>query len=103
MTHKAAIVFTYKSVEHILKDGGTQSWRMHPSHIGTFSYVVCARNRRNAEVEGPEAHGSAFLIGRVRDVVPSTDPAVIAETQKTGKKRFLIRMAEAAIIDVPSV
>jgi hypothetical protein len=101
MTKKAAVVFTYKSIERILRDGGTQSWRMHPSHIGAFEYVVCARNRRHALVEGPEEHGSAFLIGRVRDVVPSTDPEVIERTRVTGRKRFLIRMAEAAIIDVP--
>lgn len=99
MNNQAAVVFTFKSVEHILRDGGTQSWRMHPSHIGTFSYVVCARNRRHADVEGPEEHGAAFLIGKVRDVVPSTDPEVIRDTPKTGKKRYLIRMTEAATIN----
>jgi hypothetical protein len=91
-SEKAAVVFTFKSIEHICKVGGTQSWRMHQSHFGTFGYVICARNRRRENVEGPEEHGSAFLIGKVRDIVPSTvhnDPA---------KPRFLIRMSEAAII-----
>ena len=89
---QAAVVFTFKSIEHICADGGTQSWRMHQSHFGTFDYVICARNRRREDVEGPEEHGSAFLIGKVRDIVPST------EHNDPDKPRFLIRMTEAAII-----
>lgn len=91
-SEQAAVVFTFKSIEHICAVGGTQSWRMHQSHFGTFEYVICARNRRRENVEGPEEHGSAFLIGRVRDIVPST------ERNDPGKPRFLIRMTEAAII-----
>lgn len=89
---QAAVVFTFKGIERICADGGTQSWRMHHSHFGTFEYVICARNRRREDVEGPEGHGSAFLIGKVRDIVPST------ERNDPGKPRFLIRMTEAAII-----
>ena len=76
---------------------------MHASHIGTFDYVICTRNRRhtNPNAEGPEEHGSAFLIGKVLDVVPSTDPEWIAEAKRGGKRRYLIRMAEAATIDLP--
>lgn len=91
-SEQAAVVFTFKSIEHICAVGGTQSWRMHQSHFGTFDYVICARNRRRENVEGPEEHGSAFLIGRVRDIVPST------ERNDPGKPRFLIRMTEAALI-----
>ena len=91
-SEQAAVVFTFKSIPHICADGGTQSWRMHQSHFGTFDYVICARNRRREDVEGPEEHGSAFLIGKVRDIVPST------EHDEPDKPRFLIRMTEAAII-----
>jgi hypothetical protein len=91
-SEQAAVVFTFKSIEHICTVGGTQSWRMHQSHFGTFDYVICARNRRREDVEGPEEHGSAFLIGKVRDIVPST------EHDDPDKPRFLIRMTEAAII-----
>jgi hypothetical protein len=87
-----AVVFTFKSIERICSDGGTQSWRMHQSHFGTFNYVICVRNRRRENVEGQEGHGSAFLIGKVRDIVPST------EHNDPGKPRFLIRMTQAAII-----
>lgn len=91
-SEKAAVVFTFKSIEHICEVGGTQSWRMHRSHFGAFDYVICTRNRRRENVEGPEEHGSAFLIGKVRDIVPST------EHDNPTKPRFLIRMTEAAII-----
>ena len=91
-SEQAAVVFTFKSIEHICSVGGTQSWRMHQSHFGSFEYVVCARNRRREDVEGPEEHRSAFLIGKVRDIVPST------EHDDPAKPRFLIRMTEAAII-----
>ena len=40
---QVAVTFTYKSIERICSDGGTQSWRMHQSHFGTFGYVICAR------------------------------------------------------------
>ncbi len=101
MAPKAAVVFTYKSVERILMDGGTQSWRMHESHFGQFDYVICARNalHKHPPSEGSEPHKSAFLIGRVKDIVPSTDPEVIAEVAAgESKPRFLIRMTEAALL-----
>src|SRR5580658_2300491 len=99
-SNQAAVVFTFKSIEHICNDGGSQAWRMHQSHFGTFDYVICARNRRYKRVEGPEEHGSAFLIGKVRDIVPRTEPPDDPATERDdpGKPRFLIRMTEAAII-----
>jgi hypothetical protein len=100
---QAAVVFTFKSIERILTDGGTQSWRMNRAHMGTFGHVITCRNQ-SAEAEGPEPHGSAFLIGKVRDIVPSTEPHAIVETQQTGKQRYLIRMTEAALIpDRPGI
>jgi len=91
-SNQAAVVFTSKPIEQICSDGGTQGSRMHQSHFDTLDDVICARNRRGDGIKGPEKHGSAFLIGKVGDIVPSTgrdDP---------GKPRFLIRMTEAAII-----
>lgn len=94
---KAAVVFTFKSVERIIGvDGGTQSWRLHRSHIGTFDYVIGTRNQC-ADAEGPEAHRSAFLIGKVRDIVPSTEPYTL-QPGHPPYKRYLIRMSEAALI-----
>ena len=92
----AAVVFTFKSIDRIAREEGTQSWRMHKSKIGSFGYVICARNRRREEVEGPEPHGSAFLIGRVRDVVLCDD------APERTLPRYKVRISEAATIDIPN-
>jgi hypothetical protein len=53
--------------------------------------AVCTRNANAAWVEGPEAHRSAFLIGKVRGVVPSPDH----------EGRYLIQFSEYAPVKVP--
>lgn len=88
----AIVVFTAKSIEHMLQDGGTQSWVLDKSNAKHSEYVVCCRSGLD-EVEGPEPKGSAFLIGRVSDVVPSTE----------SPGRWLIRMSEFARVNLPDV
>lgn len=88
----AIVVFTAKSVEHMLQDGGTQSWVLDKSNAKHCEYVVCCRSGLD-EVEGPEPKGSAFLVGRVSDVVPSTEHP----------GRWLVRMSEFARVNLPDV
>lgn len=88
----AIVVFTAKSVEHMLKDGGTQSWVLDKSNAKHREYVVCCRSGLD-EVEGPEPKGSAFLVGRVSDVVPSPEHP----------GRWLVRMSEFARVNLPDV
>jgi len=84
-------VFTYKSVETILAAGGTQSWVLNRANASACKYVVCCRNGNSDATEGNEPHSSAFMVGRVRDVLPST------ETQG----RWLIEMSEYAVLESP--
>ena len=93
MAHEVAIVFTAKSVERILTEGGTSSWRLDRNNARQCSYAVCTRNAHADWVEGPEAHHSAFLVGKVKDVVPS------AETQG----RYVIEFSEFARVSIPDV
>lgn len=67
-------VFTSKSVETILSDGGSQSWALDRVRASRCDYLVMCRNA-NDQPEGPEPHGSAFLVGKVADVVASTETA----------------------------
>lgn len=67
-------VFTSKSVETILADGGSQSWALDRVRASRCDYLVVCRNA-NDQPEGPEPHGSAFLVGKVSDVVASTETA----------------------------
>jgi len=88
---KVVSVFTFKSVDTILSVGGTQSWVLNRSNASACKYVVCCRNAHSDATEGDEPHGSAFLVGRVRDVLPSTETP----------GRWMIQMSEYAVFDEP--
>jgi hypothetical protein len=93
---KALVVFTYKSVDTILGEGGTSSWHVKRDRARTCEFVVCTRNANSKHGhEGRETHGSAFMIGRIKDVVPTP------EHIDTRKARFLIQISEFARIDIP--
>ncbi|MBQ2262709.1 MAG: hypothetical protein II336_15225 [Loktanella sp.] len=82
-------VLTYKSVETIIEVGGTQSWVLDRTRAAKCDYVVMYRNAKTRDAEGPELHGSAFMVGKVKDVVPATDY----------KGRWLILISDYAIVD----
>lgn len=84
-------VLTYKSVVTILDAGGTQSWALDRGRAARCDYVVICRNANTRAAEGPEPHGTAFLVGKVKDVVPSTDT----------QGRWLIQISEYAVVNVP--
>ncbi len=93
MSDECAVVFTAKSVERIRREGGTSSWRLDRNRARQCIYAVCTRNAFADWVEGPEAHHSAFLIGKVSDVVPSPE----------NDARFLILFSEFALVEIPDV
>ncbi len=84
-------VLTFKSVETILTAGGTQSWALDRSRASRCDYVVICRNAQTRQPEGPEEHGTAFMVGKVKDVVPSTET----------EGRWLIQISEYALVDWP--
>jgi hypothetical protein len=93
MANVVAVVLTFKSVERLLREGGTSSWRLDRNHARACEFAVCTRNGRDARTEGPESHQSAFMVGKVKDVVPAADR----------NDRFLIQFSEYALVDVPGV
>jgi hypothetical protein len=100
MAQDATVVFTAKSTDRILREGGTSAWRLDRNHARQRPYVICTRNAKADWVEGEEAHRSAFLVGRVRDVVPC-EPT--PENEEAPKHRFLIQFSEFARISLPEV
>jgi len=90
---KAIIVFTAKSIDRILQEGGTSSWRLNRLNARKCDYAICTRNANADWVEGSEEHHSAFIIGKVKDVVPCP----ITED------RFLILFDEFALVNIPDV
>ena len=89
MAQDVVQVLTYKSVQTILATGGTQSWSLDRARARNCEFAVVCRNAKTRDAQGPEDHGSAFLVGRIRDVVPSTETP----------GRWLITFSEYAEID----
>lgn len=100
MPHDVTIVFTAKSIERILKEGGTSSWRLDRNHARQRAYVICTRNAHAHWVEGPEAHRSAFLVGMVSDVVPCLPTP---ENGESPQNRYLIKFSKFARVNIPDV
>lgn len=88
----AIAVFTGKSFDHILQDGGSQSWVLDRNNARRRAFLVCCRSGIDW-VEGHEPRGSAFLVGRIEDVLPSSEVP----------GRWLVRISEYARVDVPDV
>jgi hypothetical protein len=93
MTQEALVVFTAKSVEAILEVGGTQSWKLDRGHAKRCHYAILCRNAYTDWGDGKEPHGTAFMIGRIADVVPTAE----------NDGRWLVTFDEYARIDLPNV
>lgn len=100
MANDATLVFTAKSIDRILKEGGTSAWRLDRNHARQRPFVICTRNAKASWVEGQEAHRSAFLVGKVLDVVPC---GPTPENDESPKHRFLIQFSEFARIEIEDV
>ena len=90
MTENVLQVLTFKSVDTVLSTGGTQSWTLDRNRAKGCKYAVCCRNAHSPDTDGNEAHGSAFMVGKVSDVVPSTET----------EDRWLVLFSEYALVNV---
>jgi hypothetical protein len=87
------VTFTSRTAEEIVATGGSQAWRLKPVHARKASFLVCARNKNSDWSEGPEPHGSGFLVGHISGVVPAPDRP----------ERWMIQISDWARIDVPDL
>ncbi len=94
MATEVMVIFTAKSVESCLEVGGSQSWVLDRVHARRCKYAILCRNAHTDWGDGKEPHGTAFMVGHVSDVVPSTDP--------NRPDRWLIKFDEYARIDIPN-
>jgi len=91
MSHSAILVFTARSPNRILAEGGSQAWVLDRRRARQAEYLVCAQNTQTNWGDATEPHGTAFLVGRVADVIRSPED----------EDRWLIRISEYAQIDLP--
>jgi hypothetical protein len=104
MSQEIVVLFTAKSTERILAEGGTSAWRLDRNHARRCEYAVCTRNaypkwEQDDWALGTEAHHTAFLIGKISDVVPC-EPT--PENHEARDHRFLIKFSEFARLDIPN-
>ena len=91
----AIVLFTGKSREQIIADGGTGRWLVSENVARQHEYVVCIRNKRAANFPNAEPHGSAFLIGRLKSVTKT-------ETDKNGNDRYFLQLKDWTALDLPN-
>jgi hypothetical protein len=97
---EAVVVFTARSPERIVREGGSQAWVLNATRAQQCAWLVCTQNRHNTDEDfsdATEPHGSAFLVGKVDRVVKSL------EEGSDGKQRWLVTISEFARINVPNV
>lgn len=100
---------TFKQVEHILILGGCPSWLIDPTKAAECKYLICTRNQNlqstRGLVIGTEPHGSAFLIGKISDVLPTNERSIprIEQYEDIFLGRSNIHISEYALIDIPQL
>jgi hypothetical protein len=106
-TDAAVIVFTFKSIERLMREGGTSSWHLNRNNAKQCAYVVCTRNTKRDDaadlLEDPaqlddapktEAHRSAFLVGKISNIV------LCPRHGDEKPQRYLIQFSEYARVTV---
>ena len=94
----AVCVLTARGIEMILAEGGSQAWVLDAKRARACQYVICVQNRGFADDWGKVSapHHTAFIVGRLKDVVRSTEDPTAKD------KRWLLVFSEYAEIDVPN-
>jgi hypothetical protein len=90
------VVFTARSPERIISEGGSQGWILNPARAKQCTWLVCTQNRHNPDHEfsdATEPHGTAFLLGKISGVRRSKEDI--------NDERWLITISEFARINIP--
>lgn len=90
------VVFTARSPDRIIREGGSQAWVLNPARAKRAKWLVCTQNRHHPDHEfsdATEPHGTAFLIGKISGIVPSLETP----------DRWMIDISEFARISMPSI
>jgi hypothetical protein len=99
MTEKDTIVvFTARSPERIIREGGSQAWVLNPVRAKLCKWLVCAQNRHNPDHEfsdATEPHGSAFLVSKISGITQSPEEGA--------EDRWIIEISEAARVSIPDL
>ena len=76
MSDEAVAVFTARSPQRIIREGGSQAWALDPTRARKCRYLICVQNQNNPDrdfSDASEPHGAAYMVCKISDVVPSQD------------------------------
>ena len=93
---ESILVFTHRSVEFLTKLNASTSWQLNQNRAMLCDYVICVRNTNSALSEKDYPHGSAFLVGKISNVVQSLN-------LPRDEHRYMIEFNEYSEISVPNV
>ena len=93
---ESILVFTHRSIEFLTKLNGSTSWQLNQRRAMLCDYVVCVRNANSGLAEKDFSHGSAFLVGKISNVVQSLN-------LPRDEHRYMLEFKEYAEILVPKV
>jgi hypothetical protein len=94
----AIVVFTARSPERLVREGGSQAWLLNPARAKQCTWLVCTQNRHNPNHEfsdATEPHGAGFLLGKISGVHKSLEEG--------DEDRWIIEFSEFARIDYPDL
>ena len=94
--NESILVFTHRSTEFLTKLIGSTSWQLNPERAKNCDYVICARNSNSPLANDDFPHSSAFLVGKISNVVQSLN-------LPRDEHRYMIEFLEYAEISIPNV
>lgn len=97
MPEEVVVVFTYRSTETIIRDGGAYWWKLNRDRARKCVYAVCTRNAFREGVQGTEEHQSAFLVGKVSGL------SLYSGNEESNAGRYIIHFSEYAQVNIPNV
>jgi hypothetical protein len=98
-TEDTIAVFTARSPDRIVAEGGSQAWVLNPARAKHCTWLVCTQNQHNPDHEfedATEPHGEGFLVGRISSIRKTEEP------QEDDKERYIIGISEFARIKLPN-
>lgn len=88
---RCVVVFTCRGKERMLKEGGSEAWRIDAARASKCRYVVCVQNRNETWGQPSAPHKHAFLIAGISRIVEVGDSG-----------RHAIKFKSYADIDIPN-
>jgi hypothetical protein len=97
MKKNVIVVFTARSPERIIEEGGSQAWALNRARAKDCEWLICTQNRHNPDEEfsdATEPHGSGFLIGKI---------TAIRKSEEGDGSRWMIAIDQYARVSIPDL